>query len=146
MTDSDDCRESRLLKTDALGRVRTSTSQREALLDAFEEGALSGPDFARVHGINYQTFATWRQKRKRQRGEYPNCSSKSIDAETHFALVEAVSSEQTSGMPDCDSPSIGNADAKLQIELPGGATMILSDSSQTEMAVELIRKLSSSTC
>ena len=67
MTDSDVQEKVQLLKTDALGRVRTTREQREAILDAFETGALSGPEFAQVHGINYQTFATWRQKRRRLR-------------------------------------------------------------------------------
>ena len=30
------------------------------------ECVVSGPQFARVAGINYQTFATWRQQHKRQ--------------------------------------------------------------------------------
>jgi hypothetical protein len=56
-----------LLKSDRLGRARFTASQRNAFLDAYEKGALSGPQFAQVHGLKYQTFASWRQKRQRQK-------------------------------------------------------------------------------
>ncbi|MBK1884431.1 hypothetical protein JIN85_18585 [Luteolibacter pohnpeiensis] len=61
----------KLIRMDAIGRVRTSASQREALLDAYESSGLSGPEFAARHGVKYQTFATWLQKRKRRTGGYP---------------------------------------------------------------------------
>ncbi|WP_425494636.1 hypothetical protein [Luteolibacter pohnpeiensis] len=32
---------------------------------------MSGPQFAAHHGLKYQTFATWLQKRKRATGAYP---------------------------------------------------------------------------
>lgn len=48
--------------------MRVSDEQREALLDAYETSGLSGPQFAAQHGVNYQTFATWLQKRRRARG------------------------------------------------------------------------------
>lgn len=68
MTDSDSAGDSAFLKTDALGRTRTTKEQRIAILDAFDQSGLSGPDFARVHGIKYQTLATWRQKRRKEQG------------------------------------------------------------------------------
>jgi len=63
--------EEKILKVDVLGRVRTSREEREAILDEFERSGLPGTRFAKRHGINYQTFATWIQKRKRTRAEYP---------------------------------------------------------------------------
>ena len=48
-----------ILKTDGLGRVRTSLAQREALLDAFERSGLSGMQFAALHGLKYPSFANW---------------------------------------------------------------------------------------
>ncbi len=69
MTDSDSKKQVGLasvtggvLKRDSRGRVRTTEEQREAPLGEFERSGLSGPQFARVAGINYQTFATWRQQ------------------------------------------------------------------------------------
>jgi hypothetical protein len=56
-----------LLKTDALGRVRTPAARRERLLDEFERSGMSGVKFAAFVGVKYQTFATWAQQRKRRR-------------------------------------------------------------------------------
>jgi hypothetical protein len=57
-----------VLKRDGQGRVRMPATRREQLLDEFERSGLSGPKFAVLAGLKYQTFATWVQKRKRQRG------------------------------------------------------------------------------
>jgi hypothetical protein len=54
-----------VIKADVLGRVRTSRERREQLLDEFEKSGLTGQKYAAVVGINYQTFATWAQKRRR---------------------------------------------------------------------------------
>lgn len=42
-----------LLKTDVLGRVRSTPAQREALLHAFACSGLSGVAFAHLHGVKY---------------------------------------------------------------------------------------------
>jgi hypothetical protein len=60
-----------VLKQDVLGRVKTPKARREQLLDEFERSGLTGQKFGEVVGIKYQTFATWAQKRRRQRGAYP---------------------------------------------------------------------------
>ncbi len=54
----------RVLKTDVLGRVKSSGAQREAMLDEFERSGLCGTKFAAVAGVNYQTFASWVQQRE----------------------------------------------------------------------------------
>src|SRR5690348_11063090 len=59
-----------VLKQDVLGRVRTPKARREQLLDEFERSGLPGLKFAELAGIKYQTFATWAQTRRRQRGDY----------------------------------------------------------------------------
>ncbi|MGH9354391.1 MAG: IS66 family insertion sequence element accessory protein TnpA [Terriglobia bacterium] len=59
-----------ILKTDVLGRVKTPAARREQLLDEFERSGLTGQKFAELVGLKYQTFATWAQKRRRQRGAY----------------------------------------------------------------------------
>jgi len=48
-----------ILKTDVLGRVKTPAARREQLLDEFDRSGLNGRKFAE--------FATWAQKRRRQR-------------------------------------------------------------------------------
>ena len=56
-----------LLKTDTSGRVRTPPERREALLDEFERGGLSGMRFAARYGLKYPTFASWVARRRRER-------------------------------------------------------------------------------
>ena len=63
--------ETLILKTDVLGRVRMPANRREAILDAFEQSGMSGQAFAKHIGVKYPTFATWIQKRRRDRSEYP---------------------------------------------------------------------------
>ena len=129
MTDSDSASDTTLVKTDVLGRTRTTKEQREAILDAFDKSGLSGPDFARVHGINYQTFATWRQKRRREQGAYPKApaaskaASKPLEA---FTLIEAT----------VESPQQGDA---LTLEIGKEARLVITDSSQIPFAVELLK-------
>lgn len=59
-----------VLKTDVLRRMKTPAARREELLDEFERSGLSGKKFAALVGIKYPTFATWAQRRRRQRGVY----------------------------------------------------------------------------
>jgi len=59
-----------VLKTDVLGRMKTPAARREQLLDEFERSGLSGKKFTELVGVKYPTFATWAQKRRRQRGAY----------------------------------------------------------------------------
>jgi hypothetical protein len=70
MADSsyDENKDGTVLKTDVLGRVKTSARQREAMLDEFERSGLSATKFAAVAGVNYQTFASWVQKRRKAVG------------------------------------------------------------------------------
>ena len=65
-----------ILKTDVLGRVKTPVERREALLDEFEKSGMSGLEFARWAGVNYPTFATWIQKRRKKTGYYKSIRAK----------------------------------------------------------------------
>jgi transposase-like protein len=73
-------------KTDALGRVRTPKARREALLAEFERSGVSGKKFAALVGVNYQTFASWVQQQRKQRGESPSAAK----GGEVLCLVEAV--------------------------------------------------------
>jgi transposase len=77
-----------ILKTDALGRVRMPPEKREVILDEFERSAMSGQKFAGRIGVNYQTFATWVQKRRKARGQYPKLGRPA--KARGLTLVEAV--------------------------------------------------------
>jgi transposase-like protein len=61
----------KVLKTDTRGRVRTPGRDREALLDLFEQGGMSGAAFARSHGLRYSTFAHWAKVRRQRRAAQP---------------------------------------------------------------------------
>ena len=60
-----------LLSSDVLGRVKTPAVKREAILDEFERSGMTALAFAEHIGVKYPTFATWVQKRKKRRGDYP---------------------------------------------------------------------------
>ena len=129
MTNSDSAGDAAFIKTDVLGRTRTTKKQREAILDAFDKSGLSGPDFARVHGINYQTFATWRQKRRREQGAYPKAPAafKAADKPPEsFTLIEAT----------VESPQQRDV---LTLEIGKEARLIISDASQLPLVVELLK-------
>src|SRR5436305_2936184 len=62
-----EAQEPHLIKTDVLGRMHRTSEQRERILDEYERSGLSGPKFAAICGVKYQTFASWLARRKRAR-------------------------------------------------------------------------------
>jgi hypothetical protein len=126
MTDSDTGL--RVLKRDSRRRVKTTAAQRAALLDEFDRSGLSGPQFARVAGVAYQTFATWVQKRRR--GGKPQAI---VESSTPPCFVEAV----------CQAPlEVGPVGCPaLRLQLSCGLSLELAECSQVALAVELIRAL-----
>jgi hypothetical protein len=126
-----------VLKSDALGRVKTERSRREALLDEFEQSEASGPAFARMVGVKYQTFASWVQKRRRSRAQPPkaaaNAKSSMLAAAQALRLVEAVL--------ESDHPQpLANGES-LCVHLPGGARVEIRDARQALLAAELLKAL-----
>ena len=75
------------LKTDVIGRVRITAKHREALLDAYEASSMTGMKFAAAHGVKYPTFASWIQRRRRDRGQYEP-SNEPVPAALFESLVE----------------------------------------------------------
>jgi len=121
-----------LIRQDRVGRLRFNAAQRRAFVDAFENSGMSGPQFAAHHGLKYQTFATWLQKRKRATGAYP-----ALNPHTHFSpLLLAEVETPPSTEEDSATP--------LEIRLPGGSMIFLSNSSQLPFVVALLRELSAS--
>jgi hypothetical protein len=112
------------LKTDTLGRVRMPVEKREALLERFEKSGMSGACFAKWAGINYQTFASWRQKRAKKRDQAGQASRiEWVEAEVEQPETKAFNQ------------------VELSIHLPGGARMEVSGIGQVPLAVEVIRHL-----
>lgn len=132
-----------ILKRDGLGRVTHSRQQRERLLDEFERSGMKGVPFARMAGINYQTFASWIQKRRRARGDYlggpapmsaaaPGCPR----GGAALRLVE-VALPVVAASP-APTPEVA---APLELLLPGGARLLLREACHAELAVRLLRAL-----
>lgn len=129
-----------VLKTDVLGRVKTPRVRQEALLDEFERSGVSGKKFAALVGVNYQTFATWVQRRRRTRGKYPlrakPRTTPAVRVTEPLRLLEAVvekASMTTTGEP-------------LRVSLPGGGWVEVGDARQAVLAAELLRALAARSC
>ena len=58
-----------VLKSDGAGRLQTPLARQVELVREFEHSGLSGPRFAALSGVDYQTFAT----RRRKHGTYGPC-------------------------------------------------------------------------
>src|SRR6185437_4404432 len=121
-----------ILKTDVLGRVKTPAARREQLLEEFERSGLSGQKFAELTGIKYQTFATWAQKRRRQRGGYGAVKVPAPVTDKVRWLEAVVEAAQSAG---------GNTSLALVLELPGGARAEIGDVKQVTLAAALLRAL-----
>jgi hypothetical protein len=122
-----------ILKQDVLGRVRRSACQRERLLDEFERSGLSGRKFAALAGVNYQTFATWAQRRRQQRGVYPVPKAPAKPT-TPMRWLEAV-------VTPAHDAKVKTHPAGLVLRLPGGAHLELREASQIPLAAALVRAL-----
>ena len=121
-----------VLKQDVLGRVKTPKARREQLLDEFERSGLPGLKFAELVGIKYQTFATWVQKRRRQRGAYPTVKVP-VKTPKQLRWLEAVVEEKPGGGDKNPVP--------LVLELPGGAKVQITDARQAALVAVLLRTL-----
>ena len=115
-----------LVKFDRRGRLRYAPEQKAALVEAYAKSGLSGPKFAALHGVNYQTFAAWLQKRKRAG------SAAALPAPSGLALVEV------------EAPAGPCRDGGLCLILPGGTELHLASQAAVPLAASLIRELSRS--
>lgn len=141
MTDSsyDENNGARVLKTDMLGRVKTTAVQREAMLDEFARSGLCGTKFAAVAGVNYQTFASWVQKRRRATGAY---NKKSAAKKTTCDRVSALPAlGWMEAVMDHVAAPVASRKSVLRVELPGGACVLIADEVQAELAAQLLKRL-----
>jgi len=117
-----------LIRTDGLGRLRFTADQRKALLDGFEGSGLSASRFAAQHGVKYTTFANWLQQRRKSRPG--GLSLPAPSGPTSFVLAEVSR----------DVPSVASISPPLEVTLPGGAKLLVSDTAQAHLAAALIRE------
>jgi transposase-like protein len=107
---------------DTQGRLRASREQRRVILAEFERSGLSAAQFARRTGLKYSTFVGWVQRYRR---------TKRPARKPTMRLLEAVVAPA--------ALTLG-----LQMHLPGGARLEISDASQIPLATALVRALEKS--
>lgn len=119
-----------LIKTDVLGRMQRTREQREQILEEYARSGVSGPKFAALCGVKYQTFANWLQVRKRQRNEYPR---RKPQRKTLRPVQWLEASVQAAG---------GAATlAGMLLHLPGGVRAEITTSQHIPLAAALVRAL-----
>jgi transposase len=57
--------EATIIKADKVGRQQTPTARRERLPDEFDRSGLSAPEFVKLTGLKYSTFAAWVHRRRK---------------------------------------------------------------------------------
>ena len=122
-----------LLKTDKRGRVRASPMRRQELLAEFDKSGLSGPKFAAVAGIKYQTLASWLQRRRKQgHGVSPAlCAAKAPAVQWLETVIQSTQAA---------------AGAGLVVRLPSGATLEVASANQAPLAAAVLRAWEKAVC
>lgn len=113
-------KEAIVLKSDGAGRVQTPVARQVELVREFERSGLSGPRFAELAGVRYQTFATWRRRHGAQGPAREQCRP---------VFLEVTAAQ----------PAI--AAATLELTLPGGARATLHDAGQVQLLAALLKAL-----
>lgn len=117
-----------ILKTDCKGRIRFPAALREELLDRFERSSMSGAEFAEYYNIKYPTFASWRQKRDRERRK-------------------TAGEPETGGFIELALPAeVDHAGPGVRVDLPGGASIRIENRDGARLAAELVRALEERPC
>ncbi len=119
-----------ILKQDRKGRVRTPRAKQEVILDEYERGGMSGPEFAQYLGIKYQTFATWVQKRRKRKAGGLVVGKKVVS----WLEAELGSGESRTGK------------SGLVVELAGGARFSVGDERGAILAATVLRHLGVGRC
>jgi hypothetical protein len=127
---------SEILKTDKRGRVRTSPERRQELLAEFERSGLSGPKFAAVTGLKYQTLAGWLQRRRKQGAQVSPavCSARTPGVQWLETVIDKAQAPQ------------GTAGSALIVRLPSGATLELMTPTHAALAGTVLRAWEKAVC
>ena len=122
-----------IIKADKVGRQQTPTARRERLLDEFDRSGLSAPEFVKLTGLKYSTFAAWVHRRRKQPRAAPPVPAKPADPVRWLeALVEPP--------PATDGPRVPG----LKLALPGGVRLELNEAKQAPLVAALLRALEKS--
>jgi transposase-like protein len=114
-----------IIKSDRRGRLRYTPEQRESLVQACHASGLSTPRFAAIHGVKYQTLATWIHRSNRA------TTPPRLLSPAPLLLVPVEREGPVS--PGVVSP--------LEIHLPGGAKLTLTTPGHVPFAAALILQL-----
>ena len=126
----------KILKRDAVGRVSYSGEQREAILDEFERSGLKGAAFARMTGLQYQTFASWIQRRRHERGDYQMAATTLKESRRPVPVVRLMEAVLAGpGHPEAEG---GPA---LRVELRSGTRLLVADERQAVLAARVLQAL-----
>ena len=124
-----------ILKTDKRGRVRTTPQRRQEILEQYDKSGLSGPKFAAVTGLKYQTLVYWLQKRRQRQPLAPALAAAKAPAgewlETVLEQAQLTTSSPTSA---------------LLVRLPSGATLEVTHLSQAPLAGAVLRAWEKAAC
>lgn len=138
-----------ILRTDARGWVHTPAERREALLNEFEKSGMSGKKFAPFIGIKHQTFSNWVTKRRRARQGRSSGTVAAATVQTSSickpqqpAAAALPRLQWMEAVVEQDNTSSKSAEV-LNVHLPGGARLEISDVRQVALAAELLRALAS---
>lgn len=124
----------KVLKRDAHGRVHSTAEHRQMMLAEFERSGLSGPQFARVAGVPYQTLASWRHRQKKPLEAGPDklaVVAQPVVPRFAEVVLPAVEADKAACPP-------------MQVTLAGGARLEITQASQVPMAAQLIQALARS--
>ena len=124
--------ETMILKRDAGGRVMVPLERQIELVREYERSGLSGPKFAEMAGVRYQTFATWRRKHGTEPPLRARRSASALPKEA--AWLEAV------------DDSNGLAGGGITLLLPGGTRTEICRPDQAVLASHLIKAIAALSC
>jgi hypothetical protein len=102
---------------------------------------LKGLPFARMAGIKYQTFASWIQKRRRARGDYATLARKPAPKPARAPRKAALQLFEVALPAVAAVPA--SAGSALELHLPAGGHLRITDAHQAELAAHLLRALNS---
>jgi hypothetical protein len=125
-------RETGLIRTDQVGRLRFTKEQRRVLLEAFDGSGQTASGFAAQHGIKYTTFTGWIEQR-RKAAKASSGLAAAMEPVAPLLLAE-VSCEDA-------CPPRGGCPA-LEVCLPDGTRLAVGGITQVPLAAALIRELS----
>jgi hypothetical protein len=125
-----------ILKTDKRGRVRTTPERRCELLEQYDQSGLSGPKFAAVTGLKYQTLASWLQRRRMEGEKVSPAVSPARPPAAQWLETVLEQAQTTQALTS----------SALIVRLPSGATLELANLSQASLAGALLRAWEKASC